>query len=144
MDMSNADIDSCCPLPWSVQSIFEAGTLSTRPVVRACWPTAPSAGEPYPQRRIHHDRALSGVRHGCRDGVGSPTGSAGGKRDFFGLSENPLRCDYRLCRSAKGIKSCCRDPNTIASIDGSKDGRTGLSGDNAWGRIVRTHDACKS
>jgi hypothetical protein len=35
--------------------------------------TTPSAG----------DQALSGVRHGCRDSVGRPTGSAGGKRDFL-------------------------------------------------------------
>jgi hypothetical protein len=49
-------------------------------VVRALWPTTPSAGELVSTTT---ERSLSGVRHGCRDSVGSPTGSAGGKRDFW-------------------------------------------------------------
>lgn len=97
------------------------------------------------------DQALSGVRHGCRDSVGRPTGSAGGKRDFLAS----LACPKIHCGATTGsvdppraYKSCGRNSNTIASIDGSKDGRTGLSVATTLGVdtdvVSSTRDACKS
>jgi hypothetical protein len=71
-----------------------------------------------------------------------PHGLRRGKEGFFGLSEYPLRCDYRLRRSAQGIKSCARDSNEIASIDGSKDrGRASMATTLV---IDSPHDVCKS
>jgi len=109
----------------------------TRPVVRASRPTTPSAGEPVPTKTnpprpsaLWSTAQAQGLSRLCW----APHGLRSGKGGIFGLSEYPLRCDYRLRRSAKGIKSCARRSNTIASIDGSKDGRTGLYGDNACDR----------
>ena len=80
------DMDSCWRLPWSLfnESIRDYWHVSKFPVVRAPgWPTSPQHHLQVTIVSTTKDQALSGVRHGCRDSVGRPTGSAGGKRDFL-------------------------------------------------------------
>ena len=151
MDMSLLDMDSCWRLPWILfnQSLWH---VSKFPVVRASrWPTSPQHHLQVTIVSTTKDQALSGVRHGCRDSVGRPTGSAGGKRDFLAS----LACPKIHCGATTGsvdppraYKSCGRNSNTIASIDGSKDGRTGLSVATTLGVdtdvVSSTRDACKS
>ena len=106
MDMSLLDMDSCWRLPWILfnQSLRDYWHVSKFPVVRASrWPTSPQHHLQVTIVSTTKDQALSGVRHGCRDSVGPHRGKEG-FFGFSGLSEYPLRCDYRLCRSAKSIQ----------------------------------------
>lgn len=97
---------------------------------RAWWPTSPHHHLQVTMVSTTSDQALSGVRHGCRDSVGRPTG----KRGILNFSCPTCTHSGATTGSVdppRAYKSCGRDSNTIASIDGSKDASTGLSDDSA-------------
>lgn len=103
MDMSLSDMVSCWRLPNNLFDQFlrdYCWHVSTRPVVRASrWPTSPQHHLQVTKRSLEYGTGAGTV-------LGAPRAPLGERGIFWlsGLSEYPLRCDYRLCRSAKSIQ----------------------------------------
>ena len=130
MDMSLLDMDSCWRLPWVWfnQSLRDYWHVSKFPVVRASrWPTSPQHHLQVTKRSLEYGTGAGPV-------LGAPRAPPGERGIFWLFWLVRISTAVRLPALSIRQEHTSRVVailNTIASIDGSKDGSTGLCDDSA-------------